>query len=161
MRHTFVSILVVFLLVIFTESKANDKPVNSTLTELSILAGSPAGLNAGVGFWWSEIPLVARFSGGFWGIINGVEADIGIPLFRGKNFRHFISATGGSAFVFWGIGSSSIIYGGPSYVLNFKGWTLKAGGNVYRAAHRFLIWDAGERIGIGGHAQIGYTFDLL
>ncbi len=104
-----------------------EKPleVKKGVTELGIVAGSPAGLNILLGH--SIDDFIFKLSGLYVGKIYGIQVNLGLMLSNNINRYHSLNFIAGSSFSESNLSKNTWDYFGIAYNLNYKDFYLEAG----------------------------------
>lgn len=147
-----------------TTAPENTSKESHYLLEFGFTLGMPAvPININLGYWGSKrLPLLVRLSGMSYGTkSHGIQADIGWPFDREGNFRQFVAASFVASHWQTGDSSRSTIYDqtgvGPSYGLNWYGFSLLAGLTVGEWRVQDSFYSTDKKYPVGLLFQIGYT----
>lgn len=124
--------------------------------ELGVSLGTPAGLNFSTGIWGtSDVPLVVRATGMYWGPkLKGVQGDLGFLFNPEGNFKHYLAVSGTTV----SGGSTTDTFSwtgiGPSYGLNWNGFSTQVGLSFGKSSMASVRQFSSPQL----QFQIGYSF---
>jgi len=111
----------------------------NALKEIGLTLGPPTIVNLNLGYWGPKsFPMLARFSGMYYGDTRGLELDLGYVFQRDAHLRQYVALS----FVSWQLStgfynfwSDSAVSSytdmftglGPTYGLNWNGFSLQVG----------------------------------
>ena len=159
------SVLLLLMMSFFSSAHAEDqtpKPTQKTsLTEIGLTLGTPAGLNLVLGYWdvGASVPWLVRVSGMSYGSnLEGIQGDLGWVFFEHEHFKQYLAATFTAGRNHNDVTTHHMTLGGPTYGFNLYGFAVQAGLGFGTYDNVHDDGTLGDTYNVQLLAQVGYTF---